>query len=260
VLTGQITPEEGFALAQKHFGGWSGGAARPATTAAATTAAPARKPQTVLIDLPGSGQAAVVAALPTLTRTDPDYQAAEVAATILGGGYSSRLNQEIRIKRGLSYGAGAGLSARKRAGVLTASTQTKNESAAEVADLLQGELGRLATAPIEPPEMAARKSTLIGSFGRNIETVDGLASEIGELALYELPLTELERYAPAVEAVTADQVRAVAGRRLGAGGANLIVVGDAKTFEAAIKAKRPDAVTVPAAELDLDGPNLRKGR
>jgi hypothetical protein len=38
------------------------------------------------------------------------------------------------------------------------------------------------------------------------------------------------------------------------------VVGDAKTFEAAIKAKRPDAVTVPAAELDLDGPNLRKGR
>jgi zinc protease len=257
VLTGQITPDEGFALAQKHFGGWTAPTSGPKPPQNAPVVA-APRPSTVLVDLPGSGQAAVLAALPTLPRTDPDYQAAEVGAAVLGGGYSSRLNQEIRIKRGLSYGAGASLSARQRAGVLTASTQTKNESAAEVADLLTAELGRLATAAIEAPELAARKSTLIGGFGRNIETVDGLAGEIGELALYGLPLTELEQYAPKVEAVTADQVRAVAGRRFGAEAASLIVVGDAKQFESAIKAKRPNAVTVPAANLDLDGPGLTK--
>jgi zinc protease len=257
VLTGKLTPDEGFALAQKHFGGWVGASPASVTrTTTATTSAPAAK--TLIVDLPNSGQAAVMALRPTLARRDPDFVPAEVAATVLGGGYSARLNQEVRIKRGLSYGAGASLSAREQAGLLTASTQTKNESAAEVADLLQAELDRLTSEPPSAVELTARKSTLIGSFGREVETADGLSAAIGDLALYGLPLTELERYAPAVEAVTAAQVAEVAGRRLSGGDASLVVVGDAKVFGPALTAKRPGATTIPAAELDLDAPGLRK--
>jgi zinc protease len=254
VLTGAITPQQGFALAEKHFGRWKATAAAAADLAAP----PAPKPSTVIVDLPGTSQAAVVAARPSLRRTDPQYIPAQVAASVLGGGYSARLNQEIRIKRGLSYGAGAGLSARKHGGVLTASTQTKNESATEVTDLIQAELRELATDPLPAAELTARKSSLIGNFGRNIETVDGLATEIGNLTVFGLPLTELERYPTAVEAVTGDQVKAVAARELSPDAVSLIVVGDAKVFGTSLKAKHPNAVTVPAAEVDLDGPALRK--
>jgi zinc protease len=255
VLTGRIMPEQGFALAEKHFGAWPRTGASTAAARLDLNALP--KPRTVVVDLPASGQAAVTLLRPTLARTDPDYIPAQVAASVLGGGYSARLNQEVRIKRGLSYGAFAGLSARDRAGLLSASTQTKNESAVEVADLLQAELAGVADRPATPAELTARKSTLIGEFGRDIETVDGLSGAIGSLTLYGLPLDELQRYAPAVEAVTAAQAAEVAGRRLSAEGASLVVVGDAKVFGADLAAKRPGALTVKASELDLDAPSLR---
>ena len=81
-------------------------------------------PRIVVIDQPGAGQAAVVAARRGIARDDADYFPLLVGTNLLGGGYSSRLNQEIRIKRGLSYGAGASLGVRQDEGVFTASAQT----------------------------------------------------------------------------------------------------------------------------------------
>lgn len=256
VLTGKLTPEQGFALAEKHFGGWRaapGAATRTGDVTVSNT--PAR---TVVVDLPGAGQASVAAVRPTLPRTAPDYVPTQVASAVLGGGFSARLNQEIRIRRGLSYGAFAGLSARRQAGVLSAQTQTKNESAAEVADILTAQLAGLASQPLEAAELTARKSSLTGGYGRDIETVDGLATELGNLAAYGLPLSELAAYPGKVEAVTSDAARAAAAKWLAPDAASLIVVGDAKAFSAALKAKRPDAVVIPIGELDPGAPSLRK--
>ncbi|HEV7383940.1 MAG TPA: insulinase family protein, partial [Phenylobacterium sp.] len=106
VLTGDITAEQGFALAEKTFGGW----AKPATPMPAIPViAPQGRPRAIVIDLPGTGQAAVNLAKPGIARSDPDYYPGLVANTLLGGGYSSRLNLEIRVKRGLSYGASSNL-------------------------------------------------------------------------------------------------------------------------------------------------------
>ena len=77
---------------------------------------PPRPGQVIVIDMPGSGQAAVAVARSTIDRSDPRYYRALVANAVLGGGYSARLNQEIRIRRGLSYGSGSGIEARRRAG------------------------------------------------------------------------------------------------------------------------------------------------
>ena len=255
VFSGATPAEEAFAIAEKHFGGWRSGAA-PAR--AAPRAAGAPPTQTVIVDLPGAGQAAVTAVRPSVSRTDPAFIPTRVAGAVLGGGYSARLNQEIRIRRGLSYGAFGGLSARREGGVLTASTQTKNESAAEVAALIKTELRELATAELPQAELEARKSTLIGEFGRSVETVDGLASELGALTVFGLPTSELAGYAPAVAAVTAEQAKAAAARNLSPDRASLVVVGDAKVFAEALKAQQPGAVVIPAAEVDLDGPSLRR--
>ena len=255
VMTGDITPEQGFALAETTFGGW----AKPATPLPPAPAiAPAGKPRAIVIDLPGTGQAAVNLAKAAIPRSDPDYYPGIVANTLLGGGYSSRLNLEIRVKRGLSYGASSALSANRTTGSFRAAAQTKNETAPQVLDLIVEQMTALGTTPASADELTARKSNLVGSYGRNLATTGGLANTLGNLALYGVPLDEITRYTSRVEAVTPAQVQAFSARVLDPAKANVIIAGDAKTFAAALKAKRPDVEVIPVSELDLDKPSLRK--
>ena len=255
VLTGDISAEAGFAAAEQAFGGW----ARPATPLQdAPAIAPRTQARAVAIDIPGTGQASVNVVKPAIARADPDYYPAVVSATVLGGGYSARLNQEIRIKRGLSYGASARLSTARTTGSFRASAQTKNESAGQVLDLINAEMSRLAAEPVGAEELKARKSTLVGGYGRELATSSGLADILGNYALYGVPLDELGRYTVKVEAVTPTQVQAFAKRALDPAQASVIVAGDAKAFSADLKAKLPNLEVIPAAELDLESPTLRK--
>jgi len=177
---------------------------------------------------------------------------------VLGGGYSARLNEEIRIKRGLSYGAGSTLTARRTTGAFRAAAQTKNETAPQVLDLIEGEMAKLAAAPAAADELTARKSSLVGRFGRDLATTDGLAGILGGLALYGVPLDEITRYTAKVEAVTAPQVQAFAAQKLDPNSASVIVAGDAKAFTAGLKARAPNLEVIPAAQLDFDSPSLKK--
>jgi zinc protease len=219
--------------------------------------APAAKPRVIVIDLPGTGQAAVSLYLHAIQRSDPRYYAVVVANSVLGGGYSARLNEEVRVKRGLSYGANSVLDARRGIGPLAAAAQTKNESAPEVVAVMLAELGRLGTAPPGPAELAARKATLAGNFGRGVATTGGLAGYLSGLALQGVDLTEINRYAPSVEAVTADQVQAVAGQVFDPKDATIVVVGDAKLFIDKLKSRYPTAELISADKLNLDSASLR---
>jgi zinc protease len=255
VMTGDITPEQGFALAEKTYGSW----AKPAAPLPPPPAiAPAGKPRAIVIDLPGTGQAAVNLAKAAIPRSDPDYYPGIVANTLLGGGYSSRLNLEIRVKRGLSYGASSALSANRTTGSFRAAAQTKNETAPQVLDLMIEQMASLGTTPASADELTARKANLVGSYGRRLATTGGLANTLGNLALYGVPLDEVGRYTTRVEAVTPAQVQAFSARVLDPAKASVIIAGDAKTFAAALKAKRPDVEVIPVDQLDLDKPSLRK--
>jgi zinc protease len=118
----------------------------------------------------------------------------------------------------------------------------------------------MASVKSDPPkadELAARKATLTGSFGRSVASNGGLASYLSGLALQGVDLNEINRYAPSVEAVNADQIAAMAGQVLDPSRATLVVAGDAKTFGAALKAKYPQAEIIPADKLNLDSSTLR---
>ena len=254
VLTGDITAEQGFALAEKAFGSW----AKPATPMLPVPViAPRGRPRAIAIDLPGTGQAAVILAEPGIARSDPDYYSGLVANTLLGGGYSSRLNLEIRVKRGLSYGASSNLAAYRSTGSFRAAAQTKNETAVQVMDLIVEQMTSLATTPASMDDLTARKSDLVGGYGRRLATASGLADTLGNLALYGVPLDEITRYTTRVEAVSPAQVQAFAARVMDPAKASVIIAGDAKTFAAALKAKRPDLEVIPVDQLDLDSPTLR---
>jgi len=253
VLTGDITPEQGFALAQAAFGDW---AAPEAPLPAPQPVRPRAKPRVIVVDLPGTGQAAVSLAAPGIARSDRRFYPGIVANGVLGGGYSSRLNTEIRIKRGLSYGAGSGLDARRFPGLFVARVQTKNESAPEVLELMLGELRRLRADPAAPQEVEAREAAITGAYGRNLETAEGLADTLSSYALQSIPLGEMQVYDEKVRAVTPQEAQAFADQVLDPARADIVVVGDAGKFLPQLKARYPDLEVIPAARLDLDSPGL----
>ena len=252
ILVGDVTQAQGVKMATELFGDWKAeGTAAPALTAKAPPA-----PRVVVVDMPGAGQAGVVVARPGIARKDPQYFPAEVANSVLGGGYSSRLNLEVRVKRGLAYGAGSGMSARRLPGSISASTSTKNESADEVVAIIRGEMERLAAAPVSATELDSRKAVLIGRFGRAVETTGGIAGLIGDDVVKELPLDALGRYTPSVTGVTAAAVQQAA-RLFDPKAASIVVVGEAKAFVDDLRKTYPDLTVVPLAELKLDGKPIR---
>lgn len=254
VLAGDITPDRAVALAESLFGGWTA-PATPRPPAPAVPPAPA--PRIIVVDLPQAPQAAVVVARQAIARGDPRYYPLLVANAALGGGYSARLNQEVRVKRGLAYGAGSSFAARRAPAAISAATQTKNPSVPEVIDLIAAEMRRMGTAPVPAAELAARKATLEGGFGRGIETTDGLAGLVAGLVLVQVDLAEIGRYTQSVEAITPAQIQAVSRELLDPAVASIVVVGDAASFLPALKAKGIAPEVIPAAAIDLDKPGLR---
>ena len=258
VIGGDISDKDGLALATKYFGDWQKPTTPLPTISAAMDAAAAPKTgRVVVIDKPDAGQAAVYLARTGIDRKDPDYFRGIVSNSVLSG-YSGRLNQEIRIKRGLSYGAGSALESRRDVGPFLASAQTKNESGAIVADLLMGEIGRLSSAPPADAELTPRKAVLIGNFSRNLETAGGLVGQVGSLALYGMGLDEINRYINNVQAVNTADIQKFAGMRLDAKTANIIIVGNAKAFLPELQKKYPNVEVIPVTELDLNTALLRK--
>jgi len=220
--------------------------------------APATRGRIVVIDMPGAGQAAVAVARNTLARQDPRYYRALVANAVLGGGYSARLNQEIRIRRGLSYGAGSSLDARRAPGPFAASVQTRNDAAAEVLGLVLGEMRRLGAEPISAAELTARRASLTGDFGRDMETTAGTAGAMAGYVMRGLGPDEIGRYLPGVLAVTPAEAQAAAAELLSPEGVTVVIVGEASQFLERLRRDHPDVIVIPLAELSLDSPTLRQ--
>ena len=262
VFGGDITQDAAYALAEKYLGGWKG-ISNPSgreLIQPGMTDPPSPLRRIVVVDKPDAGQAAVTITRLGIPRNDPDFYTAEATNSVLGGGFSSRLNREIRIKRGLSYGASSVISERLYTGPFAASAQTKNESAPEVAQLLLSELDRLATGDLENTELTTRKLALIGDFNRGLETGGGLSGEAGGLALYGIPLNDLAAYPEKIRAVTPDDVKKFTGNRISARDASVVIVGNAKLFLDDLKKQFPDTTVevIPVGSLDFDSFDLIK--
>jgi zinc protease len=262
IFTGDITSERANALAHKFFGGWKS-ASQKGGEGSGIGSRPIERDvvkRILVVDLPNSGQASVNYArrIEGIGRALDQYYPAMVLNSVLGGGYSSRLNQEIRIKRGLSYGAGSGFAWRYMNSNFSTRTQTKNESAAEVAELVIAELRRLTEGSIEETELVPRKSVLTGDFGRNLETTSGLAAQIADLYAFGIPTGELNAYTKKVQSVSDQQIRSFANTNLFGG--DIIIVGDFAVFKDDLAKRFPNMKieVIKADELDLSKASLKK--
>lgn len=257
VIGGDVTAKDAIALATRFFGDWQKPTTPLPVVEPVKQSSEAKSGRVVVIDKPDAGQAAVFLARSGINRKDPDYFRGIVSNSVLSG-YSGRLNQEIRIKRGLSYGAGSVLDTRRDVGPFLASAQTKNESGAAVAELLMGEISRLSSAPPADVELTPRKAVLIGGFSRNLETAGGLVNQVASLALHGMGLDEMNRYINNVQAITTADIQKFAGTRLDAKTSNIIIVGNAKAFLPELQKKHENVEVIPVAELDLNSATLRK--
>jgi zinc protease len=256
IFAGDIEMHDALALARRVFGAWKRPAA-PLPAQPITTAAPAIKGP-VVIDMKGAGQAGVALAVPSVARGAPDYYAGAVANTLVGSGYSSRLNQEIRIKRGLTYGVGSALDARRNGGVFRIDAQTKNASAPELLEVTLAEVARAGAEAAPADELAARKLAIIGAVSRRFETTESLANAVAALEAYGVDVKEITRIIQHLDAVTADEVQAFVRVHWPAASLHVVVAGEAPQFADALRAKYPDLVVIPQADVDLERAGLAR--
>jgi len=177
---------------------------------------------TVHYDMP---QTSIMLVYPGVRRDDPGFYAAYLMNHILGGaGFTSRLFKEIREKRGLAYSVDSRLKNSDYASSLSILTGTRAESAQETLETIRNEIRRMVTGGVTAEELAAAKSYVIGAYAvYNMGSSSQIAAVLVSLQQQNLPVDYLEKRSSLINAVTLDEVNAVARKLLSVESAILMV-------------------------------------
>jgi len=237
VVIGDVTHEEAVAQAEAIFGDWSGAATAAAVDYPAT---PTRDEPTIyLIDRPGSTQATIALGHILTDTLGQDRFAVAVANQVLGAGPASRLFQELREERGYTYGIYSSIATPRDRGSLTIQASVRNEVVAPALTAILDELTTLRTTAVPTAELASNKAYLIGNYALQTETAAAVAARLLDLQLRGLPLSDLEEYPEAIDAVGAEEVLAAAQAYIRPDEVAIVVVGDADLIEEQLGAVAP---------------------
>ena len=164
------------------------------------------------MDIP---QTELVFGLPGIARDDADFFPAFVLNAVLGGGMpETRLEREVRGKRGLAYSIYTYLADAKRAPLLIGATSTRDESAGETVAVVRDVIRRTAAEGLSAAELADAKRYITGSFPLALDSTSEIAGFLVAMQANDLGIDYLDRRNGLVEAVTIEEVRRVAGRLL----------------------------------------------
>lgn len=176
-----------------------------------------------------ASQSHILLAYPGLQRDDPDYYPLVVGNYILGGGgFASRLMEEIRQKRGLAYSVRSSFFPLKQAGPFQIGLQTKKEQAEEALMITQKVLADFIAGGPTEKELTAARGNIVGGFPLRIDSNKKILRYLAMIGFYNLPLTYLEDYVSAVDKVTVEQIREAFQRRIHPEGMVTVVVGAAE--------------------------------
>ena len=233
IVEGEVTASGVMPLLEEAFGKW------PKAGAVARTAVPTARQltagQITLVDMPSAEQSQVRIGWVGVPRSTPDYFALVVLNTILGGSFTSRLNQNLREEHGYSYGASSRFDMRLSAGAFQAGAGVQTDKTADALREFFKEL-RGISAPITDVELAKAKNYVALGFPSEFETISDLTGHLEEMAVYKLPDTYFSQYIANVQAVTAAAVQKAATTYLQPDKFAVVVVGDRKAIEPAVRA------------------------
>jgi zinc protease len=225
VVVGDITAEELKPKLDLVFGALPATSTLPDVTDAAPQPAPA---EPIIKQLP-IPQTLVTFSGPGLKRQDPDFYAAFVLNYILGGGgFASRLTDDIREKKGLTYGIGTNLVAQPHYWRWAGSSSTKNESAAEVVKLVKEHIARLGTEGPTQKELEDAKAYLTGAFPLNFDSNAKIAKNLMSFRQDDLGIDYVATRNDLINAVTLDDLKRVAATYMKPENFTFVMVGQPK--------------------------------
>ena len=228
------------------FGSWKGAA----TTVAAgrSEVPPSARPRFVLVDFPSKPQSVLLVGQPSVPRSSPDVLALELANAIVGGSFTSRLNQNLREQHGYTYGAFTTFAFGRGPGPFAASTSVQTDVTGKSVSEVFKELQRLVAEPLSAEELNKGKALLAFQLVEALQSVGATSRAVGDIFLFDLPLDEYRTYVSRLEALTPGAVQEAVRRTLHPDQMTLAIAGDAK-------AVLPQVRTEPG--LNLPPPQLR---
>jgi len=240
MIVGDITPAAAKENAEKYFGSWQG---KPVKQMKFDNSLNPRGTQVAFANKEGAVQSSIRVTYPVeLKQGDPDVIPVSLMNSILGGGgFSSRLFQNLREDKGYTYGANSRLSVSPIIGRFTASADVRNEvTDSSIVEFLL-EMERIASEPVDAQDLTNMKNYRTGVFALQLESPQTIARYAYNIARYNLPADYYETYLEKLNAVTSEDIQRVARKYITPMNANIVVVGN------------KDDVAESIARFDSDG-------
>jgi len=228
VISGRIEPAEAIKLAEAAFGGWKGAGSAPADVPAARSSTPAVH---VLLERPNSVQSTVRLGRPGEAASAVDQVPLRLASTIIGGGFSSRVNINLREEKGYTYGASAGAQSFRAGGAITGGADVRNDVTGASLKEFFGEYKKLGEELVGEEELAMNKRYVAGGYLISNQLQGAVARTLAGNWLVGLPSDFLGNYVPMIQKVTPEQVRDAGRKFFSPESQSIVVVGDRKVLD-----------------------------
>jgi predicted Zn-dependent peptidase len=234
IVVGDLTADSVMPQLEKVFGSWRAGATALHHTTVPMAPQPTQR-QIVIVDMPGAAQSQVRIGWVGVPRSTPDFFPLQVLNTILGGSFTSRLNQNLRETHGYSYGASSRFDMRQSAGPFFAGAGVQTDKTSEALREFFNELTAIGK-PVPADELTKAKNYIAFGFPSNFETIGDFSAQMEQLLVYGLPESYYADYVKNIQAVTADAVLKMAATYIQPQRFLVVVVGDRKVIEPGIRA------------------------
>jgi zinc protease len=252
VLSGDLSPAEARALAEKYFGKWQGAGGRYQPPPVENKVSRA----VCIVDKPGAAQTFVLVGTPGVPRSTADYVPLEVMNKVLGGLYSSRINVNLREEHGYTYGSFSFFVYRRAAGAFGAGGGMRSDATGPAVQEILKEMDRIRSSTPTDEELTLAKGSFAQSLAGRFETGEEVANTVGELFVYDLPLDYYQQLPATISAVTSEDVQRMAQKYIHPENAVVIGAGDRSKIEDQLKKLSIGDVEV----RDYDGsPVIGKG-
>jgi predicted Zn-dependent peptidase len=194
----------------------------------------------LLVDKPGAAQTYFWLGNVGASRTDPARTAQSVANTVFGGRFTSMLNTELRIKSGLTYGAGSAFDRLSQPGAFRITSFTETAKTTEAIDLALATLDRLQGEGVDATALASAKTYMLGQFPPTIETNGQLAGRLADMVFHGLGTDDVDEFAARVSAVDGAAVRSAIEQSFPRSrDLAMVLIGDADAIRGQVKKYGP---------------------
>ncbi len=243
VITGDVTLAEARRAIEQRFGGWHAKGS-PLPQAPSNLQGIERTTSLFLVDKPGAAQSVIRIGAPGVERNSPDYPAIEVMNNLLGGSFSSRLNQNLRETKGYTYGARSDFSYAPLTGPFIASSAVRtNVTDSSLIEFFR-EFAKLRDEPVDSIELQRAKAYLALGLAGEFETTIQVAGVVDELLRFGLPFTYYDDYVTRIMSVTTADVQRAAREYVRPDHLTVVVVGDLSAIRAGVEALNLGPVSV----------------